>query len=72
MDERKPDHSEDPRETDTGAGYPEEEPEGAGEATQREVPPESEKGEGGSDAPSVSSTHEGGPEEATGNPDAAG
>ncbi|HEV2819105.1 MAG TPA: hypothetical protein VGW11_01220 [Solirubrobacteraceae bacterium] len=70
MDERKPDHSEDPRKTDTGAGYPEEEPEGAGEATQREVPPEREKGQ--ADAPSVSSAHEGGPEEATGNRDAAG
>jgi hypothetical protein len=70
MDERKPDHTDDPREADTGAGYPEEEPEGAGEATQREVPPEREKGK--ADAPSVSSAHEGDPEEATGNPDAAG
>lgn len=69
MDERQPDHTDDPRDTDTGAGYPEEEPGGAGEATQREVPPEREKGAGGADAPSTSSEHEGDPEQATGNPD---
>jgi len=72
MDERQPDHSDDPRDADTGAGYPEEEPGGAGEATQRETPPEREKGSAGSDAPSTSSEHEGDPEQATGNPDAAG
>lgn len=72
MEERKPDHSHDPRDVDTGAGYPEEEPEGAGEATQRESPPEREKGGGGADAPSVTSPDEGDPEQATGNPGAAG
>ncbi len=70
MDERRPEHDEDPRDADTGAGYPEEEPGGAGEATQRETPPEREKGVGGADAPSTSSADEGDPEQATGNPEA--
>jgi len=69
MSEREPDHTEDPRGTDSGAGYPEDQPAGAGEATQREDPPEQEKGGAGEDAPSTSASQEREPEQATGNPE---
>lgn len=66
-DPQSPD--EDPRDTDVGqGGYPEEQQPGTEPA-----PGERKRNSGsGDDAPSTSSPHEGGPEEATGNPGAAG
>jgi len=62
----KPDHTQDPRGRDVGAGYPEEQPGGAQPGEERD----DESGRTG--APSTSSPQEGGPEQATGNPGAAG
>jgi hypothetical protein len=63
----KPDHTKDPRDRDVGAGYPEEQPEGAQPGAERD----DEAGENPS-SPSTSSGQEGGPGQATGNPNAAG
>ena len=59
----QPDHDEDPRGTDTGAGYPEEQPDGANPG-----PPSQKPGAGGGgDAPDTDGD-DSGPETATGNP----
>jgi hypothetical protein len=67
--DEKPDHTEDPRGRDVGAGYPEEQPAGANPGKERD----GHAGEGaGSDAPDKESRQEGDPQQATGNPGAAG
>jgi hypothetical protein len=67
-DEDQPDHTEDPREQETGSGgYPESTPggtEGAGGDARRR--------EGDTDAPSQSTDEEADREASTGNPNAAG
>lgn len=65
------DHSDDPRGTDTGAGYPEEAPAGAQPGVQRDEGDE-RSGPAGGDAPSPSGDEDGDPGQATGNPGAAG
>jgi hypothetical protein len=74
--EREPDHTDDPREQDTGSGgYPESHPQ---ETTPREGAdpgPERSEHAGGGDtggAPSTSTPDEADRESTTGNPDAAG
>jgi hypothetical protein len=69
---REPDHTDDPRGTDTGqAGYPEEQPPGAQPGQPR--PRDRDRTEeDGADAPSPSGGDEGTPGQATGNPGAAG
>jgi hypothetical protein len=76
QDRPEPDHSEDPRAKEVGeAGYAEEQPGdaggGAGERRGAESDPPGDE-EAADRAPSTSSPSEGGPEEASGNPDAAG
>ena len=67
MDERTPDHTDDPRGEDVAeGGYPEEQQSGTdpgGGDPHRE---------GDTDAPDTSADEEGDPGQATGNPDAAG
>jgi hypothetical protein len=66
--EDKPDHTDDPRGRDTGAGYPEEQPAGAQPGVERD-----EQGKDlDADAPSRRGSQEGDPQQATGNPGAAG
>jgi hypothetical protein len=66
---REPDHTEDPRGTDTGrSGYPEEQHPGAQPAAPRRDRDDDDE----TDAPGTSSDEEGGPGQATGNPGAAG
>jgi hypothetical protein len=62
----KPDHTEPPGGRDSGAGYPEEQPEGAN--------PGVERGDRSGDAPAPSrgGDKDGNPGQATGNPGAAG
>ena len=73
----EPDHSEDPRRQETGEGYAETSPEG-GEPDAppgEEQSPESEahpRRAGAERAPGTSTPEEGDPQQATGNPDAAG
>jgi hypothetical protein len=64
----QPDHTDDPRGRDTGAGYPEEQPAGAQPGVERGDEPVDPEG----DAPSRNSSQEGDPQQATGNPGAAG
>jgi hypothetical protein len=66
--EDKPDHTEDPRGRDTGAGYAEEQPGGAQPGVERGDRPKDTT----DDAPSRRSSQEGDPQQATGNPRAAG
>jgi hypothetical protein len=68
--EQEPFPTDDPRRSDIADQYPESNPEGAAPAEAPEQGPES--GTGGANAPSTSSPNEGGPGQATGNPDAAG
>jgi hypothetical protein len=63
-----PDHSEDPRGTDVGEGYPEEQAPGTAPA-EGDVP---DAHEDPPRAPSVRGPHDSGPGVATGNPDNAG
>jgi len=62
--------SPDARGRDTGAGYPEEQPEGAQPGAERENPPEAERSD--RDGPHGGRGPEGDPGKATGNPHAAG
>jgi hypothetical protein len=62
----EPDFSEDPRDRDTGAGYPEEQPGGANPGVERGEP------KGDDDAPDTAGDQDGDAGQATGNPDAAG
>jgi hypothetical protein len=64
----EPDHSEDPRGTDVGEGYPEEQEPGAA-PREGDVP---DAHEDPPRAPSVRGPQDSGPGTATGNPDAAG
>lgn len=64
--EGKPDHTQDPRQSDTGAGYPEEQPAGAQPGHQR-----TDRG-GEVETPSQRGEQEEGAKRATGNPGAAG
>ncbi len=64
--DEEPDHTEDPRGTDVGAGYPEEQPGGAQPGVQRR------DRKGRDDAPGTSSDEDSDPGTATGNPRAAG
>jgi hypothetical protein len=67
------DHTQDPRGTDTGAGYPEEQPAGAQPGVQRDESQERRGQSGGTDRePDTSSGEDGDPGQATGNPNAAG
>jgi hypothetical protein len=67
------DHTEDPRGTDTGAGYPEEQPAGAQPGVERDEGEERRGQSGGTDRePDTSSDEDGDPGQATGNPNAAG
>ncbi len=74
----EPDHTEDPRQQDTGQGLPESAPEGASprEGTEDGPAPGTEDGPapgtGGEDAPSPATAKEGDRDASTGNPDAAG
>jgi len=61
--------SDDPREMGTGAGYPGEHP---GEVAHDSEGRNPERDADDPDAPAVSSPEKGDPEQATGNPDAAG
>jgi hypothetical protein len=65
----QPDHTEDPRGRDTGAGYPEEEPGGAQPGVERD-----DEGDRGThaDRPARDGGRDGDPGQATGNPNAAG
>jgi hypothetical protein len=65
------DHTQDPRGTDTGAGYPEEQPGGAQPGVQRDDHDRHREG-AGDDAPSPAGDADGDPGQATGNPNAAG
>jgi hypothetical protein len=77
-DRPEPDHSEDPRRQETGEGYPETSPEGAqpdGSPGGEEQGPEADAHAdraGAGRAPGTSAPEEGDPQQATGNPDAAG
>lgn len=69
--ERQPDHTEGPRDTDTGQGYPEEQPPGADEPSGTDANPTSgteRQGEPHADADQDSEPSGA----ATGNPNAAG
>ncbi|MCW3007731.1 MAG: hypothetical protein JWP17_2357 [Solirubrobacterales bacterium] len=66
------DHTQDPRGTDTGAGYPEEQPSGAQPGVQRDEGHERQGRSRGDDAPDGKDDQDGDPGQATGNPNAAG
>ena len=68
--ERRPDQTQDPRDISTGQGYPEQQPGGASPVEGRERGPEAHVER--PDAPETSSASEGGADQATGNPNAAG
>ncbi len=71
--DQEPDHTEDPRGTDTGAGYPEEQPGGAQPGVERDERTQRRgAGDGGDASPDTSTDEDGSPGQATGNPDAAG
>jgi hypothetical protein len=78
-DRPEPDHTEDPRRQGmSDAGYPESDPAGAvppgsaGEEQGPEAPPDPGQAAGAARAPGTSSPDDGDPQQATGNPDAAG
>jgi hypothetical protein len=64
-------HSEDPRDTDTGQGYPEEGPPGSSPGEHAEERERTDAQNPGR-APETSSDEDGEPDQATGNPGAAG
>jgi hypothetical protein len=66
-DDTQPDHSDPGEGRDVGAGYPEEEPDGANPG-----PEKSGSGDGGKDAPRSKGGQDSDPGAATGNPGAAG
>jgi hypothetical protein len=73
MDDPKPDHTEDPREQDTGSGgYPESNPSGADGGPAEGGARDRSGGDTDSDAPSPSTDKEADRGASTGNPDAAG
>jgi hypothetical protein len=67
------DHTQDPRGTDTGAGYPEEQPSGAQPGVERDEAQERRGQSGGTGRePDTEGDQDGDPGQATGNPNAAG
>jgi hypothetical protein len=71
--DQEPDHTEDPRGRDQGAGYPEEQPGGAQPGVERDEGQERRGASGGGgDTPDTDDGRDGGPGQATGNPNAAG
>jgi hypothetical protein len=71
--DQEADHTEDPRGRDTGAGYPEEQPGGAQPGVERDESEERRGASGGGgDSPDTDAGRDGDPQQATGNPGAAG
>ncbi len=68
--ERKPDHSDDPRDQSTGQGYPESGP--AGSTPREGGQGAADETAGGPKAPQTATPQAGDAGQATGNPDAAG
>jgi hypothetical protein len=71
--DQEADHTEDPRGTDTGSGYPEEQQGGAQPGVERDEGHRKSGPSGGTERePDTSTDEDGDPGQATGNPNAAG